>query len=289
MKRRIFVKNLGFTALAMSNTNEILKGLHHLSDDEVMLPAMFIGHGSPMNAIENNEYSRTWMEMGKKLPKPKAILCVSAHWETSGTKVTAVDKPATIHDFGGFPQALFDKQYPAPGAPDFARMTASQIKKTHVELDFEWGLDHGTWSVLCQMFPLANVPVFQLSLDYSNPPQYHYELAQELAALRKKGVLIIGSGNIVHNLRLIRFDQPAAFDWAQEFDTRIKQLILSGNHNDIIHYEKMGTFAHLSVPSNEHFLPLLYVLALQQKNEQIGFFNEHTTMGSISMRSVMMG
>ena len=284
MKRRIFVRNLGLTALAMSSTNEILKGLHHLTEEDVMLPALFVGHGSPMNAIENNEYSRSWSDLGKRLPKPKAILCISAHWETSGTRVTA-----TIHDFGGFPQALFDKQYPAPGSPEFAKMTAAQIKKTHVELDFEWGLDHGTWSVLCQMFPLADVPAFQLSLDYSKPPQYHYELAMELAALRKKGVLIIGSGNIVHNLRLIRYDQPAAFDWAQEFDTRIKKLIIEGNHNDIIHYDKMGTFAHLSVPSNEHYLPLLYVLALQQKNEAVSFFNEKTTMGSISMRSVKIG
>jgi 4,5-DOPA dioxygenase extradiol len=289
MDRRLFVKNIGLTALAMSGTHELLKGLAEFPEQGETLPALFIGHGSPMNAIENNEFSSNWAAIGKQLPKPKAILCVSAHWETKGTRVTAVASPKTIHDFGGFPQALFDMQYPAPGAPDYAKMTIEEVKKVHVEPDYEWGLDHGSWSVLCRMFPLANVPVFQLSLDYTKPPQYHYDLAKELHALRKKGVLIIGSGNIVHNLRLIRFDNPAAFDWAQEFDLKIKQLIASGSHDSIIHYEKMGTMANLSVPSNEHYLPLLYILALQQKNESVTFFNERTMMGSISMRSLKVG
>jgi 4,5-DOPA dioxygenase extradiol len=289
MDRRLFVKNIGLTALAMSGTHELLKGLAEFPEQGEILPALFIGHGSPMNAIENNEFSSNWAAIGKQLPKPKAILCVSAHWETKGTRVTAVASPKTIHDFGGFPQALFDMQYPAPGAPDYAKMTIEEVKKVHVEPDYEWGLDHGSWSVLCRMFPLANVPVFQLSLDYTKPPQYHYDLAKELHALRKKGVLIIGSGNIVHNLRLIRFDNPAAFDWAQEFDLKIKQLIASGSHDSIIHYEKMGTMANLSVPSNEHYLPLLYILALQQKNESVTFFNEKTMMGSISMRSLKVG
>ncbi len=284
MHRRQFVKNAGIIAITMSGTRSILNSLHNLDEQDQNLPAIFIGHGSPMNAIENNEFSQSWGKLGKELPRPKAILCISAHWETKGTKVTAMERPKTIHDFGGFPQELFDKQYPAPGSPDFARLTAEQVKKVHIELDDEWGLDHGSWSVLCQMFPLADVPVFQLSLDYTQPPQWHYDLAKELAGLRKKGVLIVGSGNIVHNLRLMRMNNPA-FEWAAEFDSKIKNLIIEKNHTDIINYNRFGTMANLSVPSNEHYLPMLYILAQQQKNESVSFFNEQTVLGSVSMRS----
>jgi 4,5-DOPA dioxygenase extradiol len=188
----------------------------------------------------------------------------------------------------GFPKELFDMQYKAPGAPEYAKMTADAIKKTHVELDSEWGLDHGTWLVLCRMFPLADVPVFQLSLDQTKPPLWHYELAAELRGLRKKGVLIIGSGNMVHNLGLMRWNNEA-FDWAKEFDAKLKNFIAEGNHDAVIHYERMGTMANLSVPTNEHYLPLLYTLGLQEKNEQVSFFNEQTVMGSISMRSLKIG
>lgn len=284
MHRRQFVKNAGIITLAMSGTRAILNSLKNLDEQDRSLPALFIGHGSPMNAIENNEFSQSWMKLGKELPQPKAILCISAHWETKGTKVTAMERPKTIHDFGGFPQELFDMQYPAPGSPDFARLTAEQVKKVHIELDDEWGLDHGSWSVLCRMFPLADVPVYQLSLDYTQPPQWHYDLAKELSGLRKKGVLIVGSGNIVHNLRLMRMNNPA-FEWAAEFDSKIKNLILEKNHSDIINYDRFGTMANLSVPSNEHYLPMLYTLAQQQKNENVSFFNEQTVLGSVSMRS----
>jgi len=278
------MKNGGIIAIAMSGAQTILKSLHNLDEQDQNLPAIFIGHGSPMNAIENNEFTQSWGKLGKELSRPKAILCISAHWETKGTKVTAMERPKTIHDFGGFPQELFDMQYPAPGSRDFARLTTEQVKKVHIELDDEWGLDHGSWSVLCRMFPLADVPVFQLSLDYTQPPQWHYDLAKELAGLRKKGVLIVGSGNIVHNLRLMRMNNPA-FEWAAEFDSKIKNLILEKNHSDIINFNRFGTMAHLSVPSNEHYLPMLYTLALQQKNENVSFFNEQTVLGSVSMRS----
>ncbi|HMT28474.1 MAG TPA: 4,5-DOPA dioxygenase extradiol [Bacteroidia bacterium] len=287
MDRRLFIKNIGITAIAMSGTNTILKNLHNLEEQNDTLPVLFIGHGSPMNALENNEFSNSWDQLGKNIARPKAILCVSAHWETQGTKVTAMAQPKTIHDFGGFPKELFDKEYPAPGSPDFAKLTASEIKKTHVELDQEWGLDHGSWSVLCRMYPLADIPCFQLSLDYTKPPLYHYDLAKELLNLRKKGVLIIGSGNVVHNLGLLRFNNPA-FEWASEFDAKIKNLILEGNHNDLINYSRFGRMAELSIPTNEHYLPLLYTLALQQKNEKVTFFNESTVLGSISMRSLII-
>lgn len=288
MDRRNFIKNAGYSALALTTVKSLLNELSQVKENGATLPAIFAGHGSPMNAIELNEFSRKWQQLGKELPKPKAILCVSAHWQTNGTKVTAMKSPKTIHDFGGFPQELFDKQYPAPGSPEFAKLTMETIKKTHVVPDHEWGLDHGTWSVLCRMFPLANVPVYQLSLDYSKPPRWHYELAQELKSLRKKGVLIVGSGNMVHNLGMMQWTDNT-FEWAAEFDSKMKKLIEDRNHDAIIDYEKMGKIATLSIPTNEHYLPLLYVLALQEKNEPLSFFNERTLMGSVSMRSVKLG
>ena len=252
------------------------------------MPVLFVGHGNPMNAIEDNEFSRGWATLGKKLIKPKAILCVSAHWQTKGTMVTGMPKPRTIHDFGGFPEKLFQAQYPAPGAPELAKETVSTITKTKVELDYDWGLDHGCWSVLLPMFPNADIPTFQLSLDYTKPPQYHYELAKELKALRKKGVLIIGSGNLVHNLGLFEFNDKA-FDWAVEFDEKIKTFIEKGDHQSVVDYQKLGRIAQLAVPTNEHYLPLLYSIALQEKNEALNFFNVKTTAGSISMRSIKIG
>ena len=255
---------------------------------DAIMPVLFAGHGSPMNAIEDNEFSRGWAEVGNKLPHPKAILCVSAHWQTKGTMVTAMDKPKTIHDFGGFPQELFDKQYPAPGSPEFAKQTKEIIKKTPVGLDNSWGLDHGTWSVLARMFPKADIPTYQLSLDYTQEPEYHYELAKELKELRKKGVLIIGSGNIVHNLRMVRFDKEDGFDWAVEFDSKIKENLEGRDHKAIINYQNYGSAAKLSVPTNEHYLPMLYAIALQRKHENITFFNDKNIAGSISMRSMII-
>jgi len=258
------------------------------AETDVKMPVLFIGHGNPMNAINDNEFSRGWAEAGKLLSVPKAILCVSAHWLTKGTKVCAVEHPETIHDFSGFPQALFNVQYKAPGAPAFAAITKQLVTKTQIELDHEWGLDHGCWSVLNKMFPAANIPVYQLSIDYYQTPQYNYELAQQLKELRKKGVLIIGSGNIVHNLRLFQM-KDIAYDWAIEFDSKIKELIEKGDHHPIINYKTLGKAAELSVPTNDHYLPLLYTLALQEKDEKITFFNDKTTAGSISMTSLKIG
>ena len=189
------------------------------------MPALFVGHGSPMNAIEDNEFSRSWALMAQELTRPKAILCISAHWETSGTQVTGMDKPKTIHDFGGFPRALFETEYPAPGSPELAQLTRETIKKAPVQLDGAWGLDHGTWSILIKMFPQADIPVVQLSLDFTQGPEFHYALGKELASLRSKGILVLGSGNIVHNLRTAVW-REGAFDWAEEFDETMRKLIV---------------------------------------------------------------
>ena len=243
-------------------TDSIVRNLATAPDTGVTMPALFIGHGSPMNAIEDTEFSRAWAEAARSLPKPNAILCVSAHWQTDGTRVTAMEQPKTIHDFYGFPPALFEKRYPAPGSPELARMTQEMLRDSHVKPDSEWGLDHGAWAVLCHMYPKADVPVVQLSLDERKPPASHYELGQELRALRKKGVLIIGSGSMVHNLREVMWEDTA-YDWALEFDAQMKELILSGDHKAIIDYSKLGRSARLAVPTAEHYLPLLYVLAAQ--------------------------
>ena len=255
-----------------------------MSSEEKM-PVLFVGHGSPMNAIENNEFSRTWIETGKILPRPKAILSISAHWETNGTGVTAMDAPKTIHDFGGFPPALYEMQYPAPGSLDLADMIREVIISADVRLDQKWGLDHGTWSILCKMFPKADIPVVQLSLDQSKEASFHYLLGKELKPLRNQGVLIIGSGNIVHNLPMMSW-KDEGYDWAIEFDETIKRLILAGDHEAIINYENLGETSLLSIPTNEHYLPLLYILALQDRHEQVRFFTDKVTLGSISMRSL---
>ncbi len=259
------------------------------ADSDQKMPALFVGHGSPLNAIEDNEFSRAWIETGRALPTPRAILCVSAHWETRGTRVTAMEQPKTIHDFGGFPRALYEYQYPAPGSPDLARLIQETVTQAKVGLDDEWGLDHGAWSVLCRMFPRADIPVVQLSLDHFQPPEFHYALGRELRALRNKGVLIVGSGNIVHNLGAAIFDADQQFDWAIEFDETIKRLILAGEHDPIVHYENLGRVAQLAVPTNEHYLPLLYILALQDPGEPVRFFAERVSMGSLSMRSMWIG
>jgi 4,5-DOPA dioxygenase extradiol len=255
------------------------------ADSEKKMPVLFVGHGSPMNAIEDNEFSRAWVEAAKSLPKPDAILCISAHWETAGTLVTAMEQPKTIRDFYGFPQPLYEIEYQAPGSPELARLTQKTVQETHVRLDQTWGLDHGAWIVLHRMFPRADIPVIQLSLDRTQAPAFHYALGRELRALRDKGVLIVGSGNIVHNLGMMAW-QDQTYDWAAEFDQTIKQLILSGDHDSIIRYQDLGEAARLSVPTNEHYLPLLYVLAMQDKQEQIRFFTDRVTFGSVSMRSL---
>ncbi len=251
------------------------------------MPVVFVGHGSPTNAIEDNEFTRAWADLGKSLPKPKAILSVSAHWETTGTFVTSMKQPQTIHDFYGFPQALFEMQYPATGSPSLAQRVREIVGRTSVRADMEWGLDHGTWSVLSRMFPDADIPVIQLSLDKTQPPKFHYELGKELRTLRDEGVLILGSGNIVHNLRKIQWTDMA-YDWAVEFDEKVAGLISAGDHDSIVHYERVGDAARLSVPTNEHYLPLLYALALQEGTDSVAFFAEKVTLGSISMRSLLI-
>lgn len=257
------------------------------------LPVLFIGHGSPMNAIEDNQFSRTWAKFGKEIPKPKAVLVVSAHWLTNGTFVTAMKQPRTIHDFGGFPQELFNVQYPAKGSPELAAATSKLITSTTVGLDHEWGLDHGTWSVVKHMYPDADIPVLQLSIDYNKPAQYHYDLAQQLKSLRSKGVLIIGSGNMVHNLRMVAWDKlqepEYGFDWAIEMNTIFKEKIGNRDIQSLIDYEKLGAAAKLAIPTPDHYYPLLYNIALQDKQDEISFFNDKLVGGSLNMTSVKFG
>ena len=264
----------------------MVKIADHLSSTPRM-PLMFVGHGNPMNAILDNSFSRTWKEIGKKLPRPKAILSISAHWITrNATKVTAMERPETIHDFGGFPEELYAQQYPAPGSPQFARETQSLVATPELGLDYDWGLDHGTWSVLKPMFPLADIPVYQLSLDYSRPPQFHYDLGQELKPLRVKGVLIIGSGNIVHNLAMMRWEGKP-YDWAIEFDEKISGWIAEGNHSAVVEFQKLGRLAAIAHPTHDHFLPLLYVLGVRDKSDSLEYFNDQVDLSSVSMRSLL--
>lgn len=257
------------------------------------MPVLFIGHGSPMNAIEENEFVRGFRNVGKTIPRPNAILCVSAHWETRGTFVTAMERPATIHDFGGFPKELYEVQYPAPGSPDLAMESKELIKKADVGLDQKWGLDHGAWSVIRHLYPSADVPVIQMSLDYYREPQYHYDLMKELSPLRKKGVLIIGSGNMVHNLGMVAWDKfeadNYAFDWAQEASDKMKMYILSGDHKQLINFRSHGRAFELAIPTPEHYLPLLYALALKEEDEEVTLFNDKAVAGSLTMTSVRIG
>jgi 4,5-DOPA dioxygenase extradiol len=253
------------------------------------MPLLFVGHGNPMNAITDNEFSRGWREAGKALPKPNAILCVSAHWETRGTFVTAMEKPQTIHDFGGFPPELYDVQYPAPGSPELAEETKRSIRATEVGLDFEWGLDHGCWSVLRHLFPDAGVPVIELSLDRTKDPRWHFDLGRELAPLRRKGVLIAGSGNMVHNLRMIDWKATGGFDWAREANDRLKGLIAGDGSEELINYRSLGREVQMGVPTPEHYIPLLYTLGLKEEGETVSFFNDRTDLGAISMTSFRIG
>lgn len=256
------------------------------------MPVLFLGHGSPMNAIEENEFVQGFREISADIEPPKAILCISAHWETQGTQVTAMSQPRTIHDFYGFPKPLFDVQYPAPGSPELAQVTKELVETTNVHLDDKWGLDHGAWSVIKHMYPDANVPVIQLSLDRTQGASFHYELAGELAGLREKGVLIVGSGNMVHNLGMMDWSQlnePYGFDWALEANEKMNRYMLEGNHQALINFDKQGQAFDLSIPTPEHFLPLLYTLALQGEKEEIHLFNDQPIGGSISMTSVKIG
>ena len=291
MKRKTFLKSLvllPLTGTAMK-LNELTKMTQRFNSTDKM-PVLFLGHGSPMNAIEENEFVQGWREIGKTLPKPNAGLVVSAHWETKVTFVTAMEKPKTIHDFGGFPKELYEVQYPAPGSPELAKETKNIISKTEVGLDVSWGFDHGAWSVVKHLYPNADVPVIELSLDYSQSPQYHYELAKELGSLRKKGVLIIGSGNMVHNLRMVDWrrlnETDYGYDWATKASEKMKKFILSDNHKQLINYQSQGKEFSLAIPTPEHYLPLLYALALKEENENVSLFNDKAVGGSLTMTSV---
>jgi len=254
---------------------------------------LFIGHGSPMNGIENNYFSQRWKELGKEIPEPVAVVCISAHWLTKGTFVTAMSEPRTIHDFRGFPKQLYEVVYPAPGSPSIAMDIKTTLKKSHVAADHVWGLDHGTWTILRHMYPDAGIPVLQLSIDYHKNASYHYELAKDLTALREKGMLVIGSGNMVHNLGMVawdRLDDPEfGYDWAQEMNDTLKKLILEASHKKMIEYQNLGGMAKLAIPTPDHYYPLLYILAMQQKSEPIIIFNDYVVGGSISMTSVKIG
>lgn len=293
MERKFFIKSIIAGGLGMTGLSAFNSFTGSLPEDGNLMPVLFIGHGSPMNGIEDNEFSRRWKKMAQEIPVPKAVLVVSAHWFTKGTKVTAMDFPKTIHDFGGFPQALFDVQYPAPGNTILAKETAGIIKSAKVEPDHDWGLDHGTWTIVRHMYPQANIPVVQLSIDYSKGPQYHYDLGKELYELRKKGVLIIGSGNMVHNLRMIAWDKMDTdnygFDWAIQMNDTFKNLISNKNHKPLIAYEGFGTAGKLAIPTPEHYLPLLYSLSLQNDQDKVEFFNDKTVAGSLTMTSVKIG
>lgn len=290
MDRKRFLKSLALLPLIGSTMN--LKNLNKMTSsmsNTDKMPALFLGHGSPMNAIEENEFVQGFRKIGKEIEKPNAILCISAHWETRGTYVTAMQNPPTIHDFGGFPQALFDIQYPAPGSPELANQTKQLITKTKVELDDKWGLDHGAWSVIKHLYPNADIPVIQMSIDYTQPAHYHYELAKQISALRQKGVLIIGSGNMVHNLRMVawnKLNEEFAFDWATEANEKMKNHILSGDFQPLIDFKSQGRAFDLAIPTPEHYLPLLYTLALREEKEEITLFNDKPVGGSLTMTSL---
>ncbi len=294
MHRKEFLQSLAVLPLAgftmKLNTLNTITGAFSSTDK---MPVLFLGHGSPMNAIEENEFVTGFRNVARDIPKPNAILCVSAHWETRGTMVTAMEHPVTIHDFGGFPKELYDVQYPAPGSPALAKQTQELVKKTEVKLDDKWGLDHGAWSVIKHLYPKADVPVIQMSLDYYQGPRYHYELAKELAALRKKGVLIIGSGNMVHNLRMVAWDKlntdNYGYDWALEAREKMNHFILDGDHASLVDYSAQGKPFRLSVPTPEHYLPLLYALAQQEKDDAVTLFNDKAVGGSLTMTSVKIG
>lgn len=277
----------------MTTLNDFNRFTGTLKEEEKEMPVLFVGHGSPMNGIEQNPFSQYWTQLAKELPRPKAVLVISAHWLSRGTRITAMDFPKTIHDFGGFPEALYQVQYPAPGNPALAKAAAGLVHSTQVELDHDWGLDHGTWTIVRHMYPDADIPVLQLSIDYTKDAAFHYGLAAELKALRKKGVLIFGSGNLVHNLRMVawnKLSEPGfGFDWALAANAKFKELIGNGDHQKLIRYDKLGPEAALAIPTPEHFLPLLYTLGLQKERDAVSFFNDEAVGGSLTMTSVRLG
>lgn len=294
MNRKHFLGLISLTPLlyAMKNINELFS-YKDILPNTAKMPVLFLGHGSPMNAIEENEFVAGFRNIAKTIPTPTAILCISAHWFTKGTKVTAMETPQTIHDFGSFPKELFEVQYSAKGSPELAQLTKELILPTEVELNQDWGLDHGAWSVIKHLYPEANIPVIQMSIDYSLTGQAHFDMAQKLQSLRNKGILIIGSGNIVHNLRMVdwaNFDKDNyGFDWAIEAREKINKNIIDGDFANLINYQKQGKAFDLAIPTPDHYLPLLYTLGLKNESENIQLFNDKLLAGSLSMTSVKIG
>ena len=291
MNRKQFLKIFSvvpLTGFAMK-LNE-LNNISQLFSNTERMPVLFLGHGSPMNAIEENQFVTGFRNIAKTLPKPNAILCISAHWFTNGTKVTAMEMPRTIHDFGGFPKELFEVQYPAKGSPALAQEIKTILQPTLVDLDEKWGLDHGAWSVIKHLYPNADIPIIQMSIDYTKSAQYHFELAQKLNSLRYKGILIIGSGNIIHNLGLVdwqNFDKDNyGHDWAIEARETINNYLLKGDYLPLINFEKQSKAVNLAIPTPDHYLPLIYTLGLQEKGETLSLFNDKLLAGGLSMTSV---
>ncbi|MBK8442013.1 MAG: 4,5-DOPA dioxygenase extradiol [Sphingobacteriales bacterium] len=294
MKRTHFLKFMAISPFLLTHELSELERIGNTWSNTEKMPLLFLGHGSPMNAIEDNEFVQGFKKIAATLPHPRAILCISAHWFTEGTKVTAMENPRTIYDFYGFPKSLYEVQYPAKGSPALAEETRQLLQTTtKVEADTAWGLDHGAWSVIKHLYPNADIPVIQLSIDYTKDAAYHYELAKQLQILRHKGVLIIGSGNIIHNLRLVDFQNfhkdNYGYDWAIEARTLINNSLLGGDYTPLIQYTRQGKAFDLAIPSPDHFLPLLYVLGLQQKGDTLSLFNDKLLAGSLSMTSVRIG
>lgn len=287
MNRRNAIKTF-LGAFSLSSLNQLTAFASGTPKTEKM-PALFLGHGSPMNAIEENRFVKGFREIGKTIPQPTAILCISAHWYTRGTKITAMKTPKTIHDFGGFPRALHEFQYPAKGSPELAKATQKIVQPTNAKLDLDWGLDHGAWSVITHLYPKANVPVIQMSVDASLNPKQHFELGRKLDVLRERGILIIGSGNIVHNLRQVdvrNINKPNhGYDWAFEASKFVNDQVVKGDYRPLLDYAKHGRAMELAIPTPDHYLPLLYVLALNHEPEKMSRFNDELIGGSISMTS----
>lgn len=257
------------------------------NDTSARMPVLFIGHGAPLYTLGENKYNRAWQQLGLKLPKPKAIVCISAHWLTKGSHITAMKNPKTIHDFGRIDERLFEIQYAAAGNPQLARHISEELAHLHILEDHDWGFDHGCWCVARCMYPEAEIPILQFSIDYTKDAAYHYKLAQELSFLRSKGILMLCSGNIVHNLGRLKFPENSTYDWAIDFDKQSKNLIKEGDHHSLINYTKLGAAAQLSIPTPDHYMPLIYALGLQSKNDMISFPIEGISYGSTSMRSVL--
>ncbi|MDF2543147.1 MAG: ligB2 [Herbinix sp.] len=251
-----------------------------------IMPALFVGHGSPMNALEDNSYSQNWKEIAKELPKPQAILAISAHWYTKGTNINDMENPRTLYDFYGFPKELYEVEYPAPGSPKYAHITKDILSK-EVKIDNSWGIDHGTWSVLHRMYPNADVPVYQLSIDRNAPLETHYKLGQEISTLREDGVMILGSGNVVHNLSRVNWEMENGYPWADQFDDYIKHKIIERNHRDVIQYQSAGASSALAFQTEDHFCPLLYVLGATREDDRVSIYNDTCTLGSLSMTSYL--